>query len=82
MQVLGAVVDVYRIRDPVNGDDSGKFDPAVLAAPVATPALLLKYDCIIIGAPGRQVWLLSAIVGPGFSCRASKVKCQQVSQAA
>lgn len=47
-------MSVYRIKDPVRGDDPEKFAEAVLAAPVVTPQVLLAADCIIIGAPGRQ----------------------------
>jgi hypothetical protein len=54
LQVPGVEVSVYRIKDPVHGDDTTKFDPAVLAAPVATHEVLLDAHCLIIGAPGRQ----------------------------
>lgn len=47
-------MQVYRIKDPIQGDDPGKFDAAVLAAPIVTQEHLLEADCIIIGAPGRQ----------------------------
>jgi multimeric flavodoxin WrbA len=47
-------VQVYRIKDPIHGDDTSKFDAAVLAAPIVTREHLLDADCIIIGAPGRQ----------------------------
>lgn len=47
-------MQVYRIQDPILGDDPDKFDAAVLAAPVVTQQHLLEADCIIIGAPGRQ----------------------------
>lgn len=52
--IPGAVVSVYRIQDPVVGDDPDKFDARVLAVPVATKEALVEHDCIIIGAPGRQ----------------------------
>lgn len=54
MQIPGVKVQVYRIKDPIHGDDTNKFDAAVLAAPVVTREHLLDADCIIIGAPGRQ----------------------------
>lgn len=54
MQIPGADVQVYRIKDPVRGDDPEKFAPAVLAAPIVTRQVLLDADCIIIGGPGRQ----------------------------
>jgi NAD(P)H dehydrogenase (quinone) len=54
VQIRGVKVQVYRIQDPIHGDDTKKFDAAVLAAPVITRERLLEADCIIIGAPGRQ----------------------------
>lgn len=53
-QVEGAQVNVYRIRDPVGGDDPSLYDDGVLEAPVITPDMLIDFDCILIGAPGRQ----------------------------
>ena len=53
MQIAGANVKVFRIQDPVQGDDAAKFDAAELDAPVITKERLLAADCIIIGAPGR-----------------------------
>ena len=54
LQIPGVKVQVYRIKDPIYGDDTGKFDAAVLAAPIISRENLLEADCIIIGAPGRQ----------------------------
>ena len=36
LQVPGAEVTVYRVRDPVKGDDHSLFDEGVLDAPVAS----------------------------------------------
>ena len=52
--VEGAEVTVYRIRDPVRGDDPTTFDAGVLAAPVATKEVVAEADCVVVGAPGRQ----------------------------
>ena len=45
---------VYRVKDPIAGDDRALFDHGVLDAPVATPEVVLQADCIVLGAPGRQ----------------------------
>lgn len=45
---------VYRVKDPVVGDDESLFDRGVLDAPVATPEVVLQADCVVLGAPGRQ----------------------------
>ena len=50
----GADVTVYRVKDPVVGDDRSQFDNGVLDAPAATPEVVLQADCIVMGAPGRQ----------------------------
>jgi NAD(P)H dehydrogenase (quinone) len=52
--VEGADVTVYRVKDPIAGDDRALFDHGVLDAPVATPEVVLQADCIVLGAPGRQ----------------------------
>ena len=54
MQIKGVTVEVFRIEDPIHGDDRSKFDEAVLAAPIIKKEHLLEADCIIIGGPGRQ----------------------------
>jgi NAD(P)H dehydrogenase (quinone) len=53
-QVEGADVTVYRVKDPIVGDDYNAFDRGVLESPVATPEVVLQADCIVFGAPGRQ----------------------------
>lgn len=60
-QVEGADVHVYRIKDPVIGDDAAQFDQGVLDAPIATPEVVLQADCVIVGAPGRQGTLCAEV---------------------
>ena len=36
LQIPGAEVTVYRVKDPVRGDDPGEFDDGVLESPVIT----------------------------------------------
>ena len=45
---------MYRIKDPIIGDEPAHFDAGVLDAPVATPENVLQADCVIFGAPGKQ----------------------------
>ncbi|EIE24075.1 flavo protein WrbA [Coccomyxa subellipsoidea C-169] len=53
-KVPGAEVTVYRVRDPIKGDDHSLFDEGVLDAPVATIQDIKEADAVILGAPGRQ----------------------------
>ncbi|KAL3148533.1 hypothetical protein ABBQ38_013970 [Trebouxia sp. C0009 RCD-2024] len=53
-QVPGAEVRVYRVKDPVRGDDPQYFEDGVLDAEPITEQAILEADAIIAGAPGRQ----------------------------
>ncbi|KAK9842498.1 hypothetical protein WJX81_003063 [Elliptochloris bilobata] len=53
-KVPGAEVTVWRVRDPVKGDDHAEFDEGVLDAPVIGLQDLLQADAVVLGAPGRQ----------------------------
>lgn len=53
-QVPGAEVKVYRVQDPVQGEDPSTFEEGVLDAPPITEQAILEADAIILGAPGRQ----------------------------
>lgn len=53
-QVPGAEVKVFRVTDPVHGDDPIQFEEGVLDAPPITEQAILEADAIILGAPGRQ----------------------------
>ena len=45
---------MYRVTDPVRGDDPAAFDDGVLEARPITPAALAAADVILLGAPARQ----------------------------
>ncbi|KAK9818362.1 hypothetical protein WJX72_011333 [[Myrmecia] bisecta] len=52
--IPGAEVNLYRVQDPIRGDNEEHYDEGVLDAPVITLQVVREADAIIIGAPGRQ----------------------------
>ena len=61
-QVEGADVGVYRVRDPVDGDDASKYEDGALDAPIITPEIILDSDCVIIGSPASQNFACKELV--------------------
>lgn len=44
-QVPGAEVTVWRVRDPVKGDDHAEFDDGVLDAPIVSVQVVARFLC-------------------------------------